>query len=153
MRVELEKMLQLKGMTKYRLSMISGVPKTTILDICSGRTSLKNCRAETVFLLAQALGCSMETLLLASDSEGYDEGGLPVDKSYLECGLPNYLIESIKEMQASWDIVDAGGKDLHWDCYWSNLSADINSAEVEQIITSTQANYLREKYLRVSMEK
>jgi transcriptional regulator with XRE-family HTH domain len=151
--VELERMLKLLGMTKYRLASLSGVPKTTILDICSGKTSIKNCRAETIFLLAKALGVSMESLLFMSESDGYDEKGLPTDKSYLECGLPCDLVESIKEMQASWDIIDAGGKDLHWDCYWSNLSADINYAEIEQVITQEQANYLREKYLRMRMEE
>ena len=59
--------LEQKGITKYRLSKISGVPKTTILDICSGKTSIENCNAKTVYLLAQALNCSMEELMLLKE--------------------------------------------------------------------------------------
>jgi len=82
----------------------------------------------------------------------YDlQTGLPLDKSYLECGLPEYVKESINAMKASWEILDNGGKDLRWDCNWCELNADINSAEVEGLITTEQAWYLREKYLR--MEK
>lgn len=39
----------------------------------------------------------------------YDVGtGLPVDRSYLECGLPEYLQESLELMKRSWEIVDSG---------------------------------------------
>lgn len=34
--MNLQTMLQEKGMTMYHLSKASGVPKTTVLDICSG---------------------------------------------------------------------------------------------------------------------
>lgn len=81
---------------------------------------------------------------------GYDsETGLPLDKSYLERGLPPYLQSSLENMIASWKIMDSGQKDLHWDLYWCDLSADINSAETEQEISAEQAWYLRENYLRM----
>ena len=84
---------------------------------------------------------------------GYDqETGKPLDQSYLECGLPDDLQTSIQEMQKSWAIIDGGSRDPHWDIYWCNLNADINSAEVERIISPEQAWYLREKYLRMERE-
>mgnify|MGYP000435328038 CR=1 FL=1 len=52
----------------------------------------------------------------------------------------------------SWAIIDSGSRDPHWDIYWCNLNADINSAEVERIISPEQAWYLREKYLRMERE-
>jgi hypothetical protein len=52
-------------------------------------------------------------------------------------------------MKASWEIIDRGEEDLHWDLCWCELNADINSAEVDQVISSEQAWYLREKYLRM----
>lgn len=79
------------------------------------------------------------------------ETGLPEDKSYLECGLPPYLQISLDNMKKSWAIEDSGKRDYHWDLYWCELNADINSAEVDQIISAEQAQYLRSKYLR--MEK
>lgn len=78
------------------------------------------------------------------------ETGRPKDKDYLECGLPAYLQKSLDDMKASWEIEDNGGRDDHWDLYWCELSASINSAEVDQLISSEQAWHLREKYLRVS---
>ena len=35
--MNLQTMLDQRNMTKYRLSQISGVPKTTVIDICSGK--------------------------------------------------------------------------------------------------------------------
>lgn len=82
-----------------------------------------------------------------------EETGLPTDKRYMECGLPEYLKVSIENMQKAWAIEDAGGKDYHWDIAWCDLNADINYAEVEQLISSEQAWYLREKYLRMKREE
>lgn len=75
--------------------------------------------------------------------------GLPQNKNYLACDLPPYLQASIESMMTSWAMVDSGKKDYHWDMYWSELNADINSAEVGQEISSEQAWYLRETYLRM----
>ena len=80
----------------------------------------------------------------------YDEKtGLPKNKEYLECGLPPYLQTSLKNMKKSWEIEDSGQTDLHWDIYWCDLNADINSAETDGLISSEQAWYLRDKYLRM----
>ncbi len=149
--MNLQEYIDGKGITKYRLSQISGVPKTTVTDICSGKSSLQNCSARTVQQLAKALNCTMEFIMsLDKTNIRYDfETGLPRDKDYLACGLPSYLQESLDNMVASWKIIDKGGKDYHWDMSWSELNADINSAEVEQEISSEQAWYLRENYLRM----
>ena len=68
------------------------------------------------------------------------ETGLPVDRAYLECGLPPYLQRSLDTMKRAWEAEDNGANDLHFD---------INSAEVEGEISSEQAWYLRETYLRI----
>ena len=65
-------LMQQKEMTKYRLSKLSHVPYTTLNDICSGRTELKKCSAETVFRLAKALDVTMEELLTDSMAERAD---------------------------------------------------------------------------------
>ena len=88
------------------------------------------------------------------DDNRYDEKtGLPLDKSYLECDLPPYLVTSIEQMKESWKIIDNGERDNHWDIWWCELYSDINSAEVDRVISSEQAWYLREKYLRVKREE
>ncbi|MBQ7656831.1 MAG: helix-turn-helix transcriptional regulator [Clostridia bacterium] len=147
----MQSMLREKNMSMYRLSQISGVPKTTVIDICSGKSDIEGCTAKTVMQLSRALGCTMEELMQIENARYDRTTGLPKDERYLEKGLSAYLQKSIAAMQASWAIIDGGGKDLHWDIYWSELNADINSAETEQEISSDQAWYLRRKYLR--MEK
>lgn len=152
--MNLQNFLDSKNITKYRLSQISGVPKTTIIDICSGKSSLQKCSARTVQRLAEALGCTMEYMMSLNDAEElYDkQSGLPKNQDYLERGLPPYLQSSLKEMKASWKIIDSGSKDDHWDLCWCELNADINSAEVEQEISAEQAWYLRKKYLRMERD-
>lgn len=150
--MDLQTLLDQKGMTKYRLSKESGVPNTTVLDLCAGRSSIERCSAKTVHLLSEALGCTMEDLLaLDAPDERYGEDGLPTDKGYLECGLPAYLQESIKSMQEAWDLLDKGDEKMRdrWDAPWCCLQSDINNAEVNGAISSEQAWHLREKYLRM----
>lgn len=154
-KMSLQEYLDSQNITKYHLSQISGIPKTTVIDICSGKSSLQNCSARTVQQLAKALNCSME-YIMSLDSTNMDhnndydnETGLPQSKEYLEHGLPPYLQSSLKNMITSWKIIDSGKKDYHWDIHWSELNADINFAETEQEISSEQAWYLREKYLRI----
>lgn len=59
----INKLLEEKGMTKYRLSKESGVPQTTIIDICSGKTSIAKCSAETIYRISKTLGVAMEELV------------------------------------------------------------------------------------------
>ena len=143
----LQTYLDRRNMTKYHLSKISGVPKTTILDICAGRSSVERCSAKTVRQLAKALHCSMEDIMALSDEQ--TETGRPADDSYLECGLPDFLQESLQAMNEAWRKLDSGEEYLRWDCDYCSLQSDINSAEVNQIISEEQAWYLREKYLRM----
>jgi hypothetical protein len=83
-------------------------------------------------------------------SSEYDiKTGLPKDKSYFECGLPPFLTESIRAMTDAWEKLDAGEDYMRWDCDYCSLQSDINSAEVNRLISMEQAWYLREKYLRL----
>ena len=146
----LQKLLEKQKMTMYHLSKISGVPKTTIIDICSGKSEIARCSARTIHQIARALSCTMEEIMMLDEPGQYDEvTGLPTDKTYLEKELPMYLQISLHNMLKSWECVDSGKKDLHWDLYWCELNADINSAEAGQEISSEQAWYLRRKYLRM----
>lgn len=59
----IQELLQKQNLTKYRLAKSSGIPYTTVNDICAGRAQLEKCSAETVYKLSKALGVSMESLL------------------------------------------------------------------------------------------
>lgn len=55
--------LEKQHITKYRLSKDSGVPQTTINDICSGKAELEKCSAGTLYRLAKVLDVSIEDIL------------------------------------------------------------------------------------------
>ncbi len=132
----IEDLLAKRNMTKYRLAVAAGVPHATLNDICSGKTKLEKCSAETVYKIANALGVSMEMLT---------EGGLRETKRErsFECGLPDYLqhdLDAYKEgLKTKSDLLD---------CLWGELYGSINMAEIsEGAITPEHADYLRKKYL------
>ena len=58
----IDDLLRERNMTRYRLAVTAGIPHATLNDICSGKTRLEKCSAETVYKLAKALGVSMELL-------------------------------------------------------------------------------------------
>ncbi len=59
----LNEMLEQKNITKYRLWKESGVPQATISDICTGKTRIEKCSAETIYRIAKVLDVSMESLI------------------------------------------------------------------------------------------
>jgi transcriptional regulator with XRE-family HTH domain len=59
----IEELLALKGMTKYRLAKESGVPQTTVIDICSGKARIEKCSGATLYKLAKTLGVTIESLV------------------------------------------------------------------------------------------
>ena len=60
--------LKQSGMSMYRLSKTSGIPYTTVHDICDGKAHLEKCSAETVYYIAKALNITMEELLSSYSS-------------------------------------------------------------------------------------
>ena len=64
--MDINELLQQKNITKYRLSKISGVPFTTVSEITTGKTKIKNCTGETLYRLAKALDVTIEDLLAES---------------------------------------------------------------------------------------
>ena len=77
---------------------------------------------------------------------------IPMDRGRLECGLPPFLQESLNAMKEAWRKLHSGERYLRWDCDYCNLQTEINIAEVELLISSEQAWYLRGKYLRMGKE-
>lgn len=132
----IDSLLKKRNMTKYRLAVNAGIPHATLNDICSGKTKLEKCSAETVYKLAGALGVSMEMLIESGIRETERE------KSY-EYGLPAYL-------QHDLDAYKDGLKNKSpiLDCLWGELYGSINIAVINDgAITPEHADYLRQKYL------
>lgn len=69
----LNELIQAAGISRYRLSKVSGIPWATLSDICSGKTKMGRCSAVTVYKLSVALGISIEDLLLLSSESSIDK--------------------------------------------------------------------------------
>lgn len=81
---------------------------------------------------------------------GFDENAeLPIEKSNMERDLPEFLRKSIEQMKVAWENRE-NGDTSRWERDYCELQSNINVAEDEDLITSEQAWYLREKYLRIT---
>ena len=132
----IDDLLRERNMTRYRLAVTAGIPHATLNDICSGKTRLEKCSAETVYKLAKALGVSMELLTGSGIRQAERE------RAY-EYGLPAYL-------QYDLDAYKEGLKNKSplMDCLWGELYGSINAAEItDGVITHEHAQYLRQRYL------
>ena len=130
------KLLEKKGMTKYQLAQLSGVPYSTLNDICSGKSKITKCSAETIYQIAKALNLAVE--LLIEDAIRTEKR----ERAY-ECGLPRYLQH---DLDAYKDGLKNGSSLL--DCLWGELYGSINIAEINDgSITPEHADYLRQKFL------
>ncbi len=52
-----------QNISKYRLAKKSGVPQSTINDICSRKAKIEKCSADTIYKIAKALNVTMESLI------------------------------------------------------------------------------------------
>lgn len=132
----IEELIVKRNFTKYRLAVEAGIPHATLSDICSGKTRIEKCSAETVYKLAKVLNVPME--LLTEDGIRQAER----ERAY-EYGLPEYL-------QHDLDAYKEGlkNKSTLLDCLWGELYGSINLAQInEGAITEAHADYLRKKYL------
>ena len=132
----IDDLLRERNMTRYRLAVTAGIPHATLNDICSGKTRLEKCSAETVYKLAKALGVSME-LLTGSGIRQTER-----ERAY-EYGLPAYLQH---DLDAYKEGLKSGSPLM--DCLWGELYGSINAAEItDGVITHEHAQYLRQRYL------
>lgn len=121
-------LLAQKGLTVYRLSKTSGIPKTTLNDIATGKVDLLNCSGRTLKEISCSLGVSIEELLSLENEEAYDV-------------LPDFLNESISDYQKA-----IRKQSTMIDCYLDQLNSSINVAEVENLISKETALRLRNRY-------
>ena len=132
--MRINEIINQKGMTKYSLSKTSGVPYATLNDICSGKTKIEKCSAETIYKISHALGVPMETLVKDSIEKSIQE------RSY-EYGLPKYLQNDLDAYKRGLKT-----KSSLMDCLWGELYGSINIAEInEHSISHEHAEYLRDK--------
>lgn len=121
-------LLAYNKLTIYSLSKKSGIPKTTLADIASGKTNILDCSGKTLLAISKSLNVSIEELLTLEREEA-------------RTLLPNFLYDAISEYRKS-----LREDSTLIDCYSDQLNSSINVAEVEHLISKEQANRLRGRY-------
>ena len=117
-----------KGITVYRLSKISGLPKTTLNDIATSKVDLFDCSGRTLQRISSALGITIEMLLSLEPEEA-------------PSALPGFLNESISDYRKA-----LRKRNTLIDCCLDQLNRSINVAEVENLIAKETASRLRKRY-------
>lgn len=121
-------LLSEKKKTVYSLSSDSGIPKTTLSDIASGKADIMECSGKTLLAISKHLGVSIEDLL-------------HLEREEAKTLMPEFLLDSISMYRR------AIRKDSTMvDCYSDQLNSSINVAEVENLISKELASRLRERY-------
>ena len=144
MEMNLNIIIRQSGMTKYKVAKLSGVPHATLNDLCSGKSRIEKCSAETLYRIAIVLNVSMESLIetVIIEKEEMQRVQIVRERSY-EYGLPEYLQH---DLDAYKEALRNNSRLL--DCFWGELYGSINMAEISDgIITPEHADYLRKKYL------
>lgn len=117
-----------KKTTVYSLSNDSGIPKTTLTDIASGKADILECSGKTLLAISKCLNVSIEDLL-------------SLEREEARTTMPSFLYEAIVEYRK------AIRKDSSLiDCYSDQLNNSINVAEVENLISKELADRLRKRY-------
>ena len=117
-----------KKTTVYSLSLHSGVPKTTLTDIASGKADILECSGKTLLAISKSLHISIEELL-------------ELEREEAKTLLPDFLLDSISEYRKA-----LRKESTLIDCYSDQLNSSINVAEVEHLISKEQADRLRARY-------
>ena len=121
-------LLAYKKMTVSSLSAESGIPRSTLTDIASGKSDILECSGKTLLAISKCLNMTIEELLALEREEA-------------KTLLPGFLLDSIVQYRK------AIRKDSTMlDCYSDQLNSSINVAEVENLISKEQANRLRKRY-------
>ena len=121
-------LLSEKKTTVYSLSIHSGIPRTTLTDIASGKADILECTGKTLLAISKSLNVSIEYLL-------------SLEREEAKTLLPGFLLDSISEYRK------AIRKDSTLiDCYSDQLNSSINVAEVENLISKEQATRSRLRY-------
>jgi len=68
--MNLNRLLAVKNISKYKLSKLTNIPYSTLNDIFNYKTDIKSCSVMTVYKISKVLGVSMETLI--SDEKEFD---------------------------------------------------------------------------------
>lgn len=141
----INELMEEKNITKYRLAKDSGIPYTTINDICSGKAQVERCSAETIYRISKELGVSMESLIepCLENRIDFELFKSNTCHSLKEKGDIRFLIELLEEDS----IRRYYRKKWYPECFYLLAMLDYVS-RINEIPACTQYNDLRNMKLK-----
>ena len=96
--MNINSLLAQKNFSKYKLSKVSGVPFTTVSEITTGKTKIKNCTGENLYRIAKALDVTIEDLLAESMEyrQNFDTFKSNVCHRVHDVGDLDFIIETLE---------------------------------------------------------
>jgi len=94
-----------KKISKYKLSKLSGVPLTTVTDICSGKADIGKCSVATMLKISRALNTTIESLVSVDSRPAFETFKSHVCHEVKRMGDIPYIIKSLElnEIRAYYD--------------------------------------------------
>lgn len=137
-------LMKQKNISMYRLSKNSGIPYTTINDICSGKAQLEKCSAETVYKLSKEFDISMEDLLspYIDNRISFELYKSNVCHQLKELGDIDFIIETLQ----TDNISKYYKKRWYAECFYLLAMLDYICRE-NNVPTVSEYNHLRAKKL------
>jgi len=139
-----EQLLLSKEVSVNKLSKLSGVARTTILDMVRGRSDIRKASGITLYKIAKSLGITMEKIIeLDSPYERDSKTGKPKDLSYYEYSVNDNLAHILHNLKNAIYT-----KNILQQSYWRDLLLEeITSLRRRDEIGMDSYEYFREKYL------
>lgn len=138
--------LKEKRMSVYALSKQSGIPQSTIRDICSGKTKLRKCSVENALKISRVLDVSVEDLASWDDeSKKYSHDIFRGNSQHLLKEIGDY--EYIKQLIVSDDITKYYSTKRYFEAFYLLAMLDYLS-RINGIPLYKKYNKLRKCKLR-----
>lgn len=139
-----EELLLSKRISVNKLSKLSDVARTTILDMVRERSDIRKASGLTLYKIAKALGVTIENLIELDSSFVIDElTGKPKDDTYYECSLNDDLSAIIRNLKNAIYTNNESKQS-----YWKDLLVEeITSLRRRDEIGTDSYEYFCKKYL------
>ena len=139
-----EQLLLSKQVSVNKLSKLSDVPRTTILDMVRDRTDLRKASGLTLYKMAKALNVSIENLIELDSSYVIDSStGKPQNCAYFEYSENENLTKILRNLKNAIYT----NNNLK-QCYWKDLLIEeITSLRRKDEIGIDSYEYFCKKYL------
>lgn len=143
-----EQLLLQKNISVLELSKLSGVPRSTIMDMCNGNTDIKKASAINIFKISKVLDVTMEDILQLDTQYDLDKKTkLPKDLRFLELSLNNNSSRALKNLKLAIYRNKHGKQQANVD-YWSEvLLEELYSEKRRGDISEMTFNYIIDTYL------